>query len=307
MTMMPASEKPAIISISSQVARGSVGNRASAFAFATLGFPAWIVPTVILPYHPGHGKATRIETDTQQLADLLRDLEKSPWIGEVGAIATGYIANPEQVLVIGEFVSRIRAINPDILYLCDPVIGDHKGLYVSSQTAQEISRSLLPRASMTTPNIHELAWLSGVEELTTHAEIRNCAATLAMDMCDMPASSAYPGKMVVATSTPGLMRGNIGNLLVYDKKTVLVEHRRLPGPGSGAGDLFSALLLASLLDGRPVDEALERAAASVFEVMAGAVKRNDSELMPQLAANSLIRPMAMVTRHNMQLPAKSGV
>lgn len=304
---MPTSQKPAIISISSQVARGSVGNRASAFAFGTLGFPAWIVPTVILPYHPGHGKATRIETDTDQLGNLLHDLENSPWIGEVGAMTTGYIANPKQVLVIADFVSRIRTINPNIVYLCDPVIGDHKGLYISSQTAQKIGETLLPRASIATPNIYELAWLAGRNELATHTEIRECAAALAANMFAMHANSAYPGAMVIATSTPGLMRGNIGNLLIHGKKTILVEHRRLQGPGSGAGDLFSALLLTALLDGQPVDSALERAAASVFEVMAGAVKRNDSELMPQLAANSLIRPMAMVTKHNMQLPAKPGV
>ncbi|MGI9401553.1 MAG: bifunctional hydroxymethylpyrimidine kinase/phosphomethylpyrimidine kinase [Rhizobiaceae bacterium] len=301
MTEMPVSQKPAIISISSQVARGSVGNRASAFAFGTLGFPAWIVPTVILPYHPGHGKATRIEIDTGQLEKLLSDLEDSPWIEEVGAITTGYIANQEQVGVIAEFISNIRAINPDILYLCDPVIGDSKGLYISEPTAHEIRNKLLPKASLATPNIYELAWLTEQDELTTHAEIADGAKQMADNMHPMSASGPFPGTMAVATSTPGLMRGNIGNLLIHGKKTILAEHKRLPGPGSGAGDLFSAILLATLLDENNVEISLQRAASSVFEVMAGAVKRNDSELMPQLAANSLIRPMAMVYMHNMQL------
>lgn len=300
---MPPSQKPAIISISSQVARGSVGNRASAFAFGTLGFPVWIVPTVILPYHPGHGRATRIETDTQKLSDFLLDLENSPWIGEVGAITTGYIANPEQVSIIADFVGRIRAINPDILYLCDPVIGDQKGLYVSVPTATEIRDKLLPKASMATPNIYELAWLTGHDELTDHAEICDRAVELTEMMHELPSEARFPDAMVIATSTPGLMRGNIGNLLVYGKKTILAEHKRLAGPGSGAGDLFAAILLATLLDDERVEIALQRAAASVFEVMAGAVKRNDSELMPQLASHSLVKPMAMVYMHNMRLSA----
>ena len=46
--------------ISSHVVRGSVGNRAAVFALETLGFPVWAVPTVILPWHPGHSRATRI-------------------------------------------------------------------------------------------------------------------------------------------------------------------------------------------------------------------------------------------------------
>ncbi|TGR73387.1 pyridoxal kinase, partial [Mesorhizobium sp. M1C.F.Ca.ET.189.01.1.1] len=50
----------AVIVISSHVARGSVGNRAAVFALETRGFPVWAVPTIILPWHPGHGRATRI-------------------------------------------------------------------------------------------------------------------------------------------------------------------------------------------------------------------------------------------------------
>ncbi|MEP2575390.1 MAG: pyridoxal kinase, partial [Nitratireductor sp.] len=49
MTVTPAdpSAKPAVIVISSHVARGSVGNRAAVFALETLGYPVWAVPTVI--------------------------------------------------------------------------------------------------------------------------------------------------------------------------------------------------------------------------------------------------------------------
>jgi pyridoxine kinase len=50
----------AVIVISSHVVRGSVGNRAAVFALETLGHPVWAVPTVILPWHPGHGPAKRI-------------------------------------------------------------------------------------------------------------------------------------------------------------------------------------------------------------------------------------------------------
>ena len=46
-----------VISISSHVARGCVGNRAMVFALERLGFETWAVPTVLLPHHPGHGPA----------------------------------------------------------------------------------------------------------------------------------------------------------------------------------------------------------------------------------------------------------
>jgi pyridoxine kinase len=47
---------PSVIVISSHVVRGSVGNRAAVFALETLGFPVWAVPTVVLPWHPGHSR-----------------------------------------------------------------------------------------------------------------------------------------------------------------------------------------------------------------------------------------------------------
>jgi len=49
-----------VIVISSHVVRGSVGNRAAVFALETLGHQVWALPTVVLPWHPGHGRSTRL-------------------------------------------------------------------------------------------------------------------------------------------------------------------------------------------------------------------------------------------------------
>ena len=68
----------AVIVVSSHVARGSVGNRAAVFALETLGHPVWAVPTVLLPWHPGHGRATRIVPDADQFSAFVKDLERAP-------------------------------------------------------------------------------------------------------------------------------------------------------------------------------------------------------------------------------------
>lgn len=301
--MMSSDPAPVIISISSHVARGSVGNRASSFAFETLGFPTWTVPTIILPFHPGHGMATRIETDARQFAGLLDDLVNSPWTGEIAAIMTGYIANLGQIEATCEIVGKFRKINPNLLYLCDPVIGDENGLYVPEKIAIGIRDHLLPLASVATPNVHELGWLAGTADLADFCAIRGAAAQLANGMHELIDSNPA---IVVATSTPAMMRGNIGTLLVHDQKVVLAENKRLQGPRNGAGDLFSALFLAALLQNRTPEQALQRATASVFEVMVAAVNRNDSELTPQLAARSLVRPVTMVTMRNIPAASRSG-
>ena len=118
---------PAVIVISSHVVRGTVGNRAAVFALESLGFPVWAVPTVTLPWHPGHGRATRIVPDSAGFAAMMDDLSKAPWLPEVGAILTGYLGDATQAAAIAKLVQAVKKHNPKATYLCDPVIGDEIG------------------------------------------------------------------------------------------------------------------------------------------------------------------------------------
>jgi pyridoxine kinase len=274
--------RPAVIAISSQVARGAIGNRSIVHALEAFGYPVWAVPTVLLPFHPGHGPSTRIEPDPALFGPFLDDLVGSKWIGEAGAIITGYMANAAQAAKVAGFIAAARAKNPALVYVCDPVIGDAGGLYVKPETAAAIRDLLLPQADIATPNIHELAWLTQRPGLDDAAAAVSAARTLAPPM-------------VMVTSTPGFMRGNIGNLLVEPSGATLAEHRLVDGPGNGSGDLLSGLFLALLLEGLKPAEALEKATSSIFEVMARAARRGSDELMPQADTKSLVQPMSPVT------------
>lgn len=274
--------KPAVISISSHVARGSVGNRSAVFALETLGYPVWSVPTVILPYHPGHGQAQRIIPEPEQFRIFLDDLVNSPWIDEVQAVLSGFMANASQALAVADMVNQLKQRNPQLTYLCDPVMGDAAGLYIPVETANAMRDHLLPIADITTPNLHELAWLAGRDETGDIGTIATMAAKLG------------PRRSIV-TSAPAFMRGNIGNLSVSSESVIMAEHRRVDGPTNGSGDMFSALYLAQDLAGVPGEKALERASASVFEINARAAARGADELMPETDSASIIRPMAMVS------------
>src|SRR5690606_38983669 len=107
----------AVIVVSSHVARGSVGNRAAVFALEALGHPVWAVPTVILPWHPGHGPGTRIVPQPDQFAALMRDLEGAPWLGEVGAVLSGYLGDAGQAACLASLVASVKARNPRALYI----------------------------------------------------------------------------------------------------------------------------------------------------------------------------------------------
>jgi pyridoxine kinase len=280
----------AVIVVSSHVARGSVGNRGIVFALETLGFPVWSVPTVILPWHPGHGRATRIVPDAAQFAALLGDLARAPWLGEVAGIITGYLGDAAQAEPVADLVRAVRVRNPRALYLCDPVMGDLGGLYVNTAIAEAIRDRLLPLADIATPNRYELEWLAG-------RKLDDLKGTI------QAALEAGPARMLV-TSAPALMAGGTGNLLVTGSEALLAEHRIIDKPPNGLGDLTSAVLLARLLDGQPSAKALQSTTAAVFEILARTAKRGGDELQIETDAASLSHPMAMVQLRHLVHPGR---
>lgn len=271
--------KPAILVISSHVVRGTVGNRAAVFALETLGFPVWAVPTVTLPWHPGHGPATRIVPPADAFAAMLADLEGAPWLGEVGGVLTGYLGSAEQAEQIARLVEAVKTKNPGALYVCDPVIGDRGGLYVPQATAEAIRDHLLPLADIATPNRAELDWLAGRQCET----LEQIAAT----------ARGLPPKAMLVTSAPA-GEGRIGNLWVESDAALLAGHDVVATPPNGLGDLTAALLLAQRLEGKGAGEAVRHVTAAVFDILLRAAARGADELMLETDAASLAAPNVTV-------------
>lgn len=280
----------AVIVISSHVVRGTVGNRAVVFALETLGHPVWALPTVILPWHPGHGRSTRITIPDAEFHSVIDDLAQAPWAGEVRAVLSGYLGSAGQADGVARLVTALRARNPDLVYACDPVIGDAEGLYVPEATATAIRDRLLPLASLATPNRFELAWLAGAA-LETNAAILDAALGLG------------PSRVLVTSAIP-MMNGGTGNLYLSGNHALLAEHRLIENPPNGTGDLLTAVFLARLLEGLSEERALQMATASVFEIIARTVKRGADELTLEQDASSLSTPMAMVQMRRLLHPSQ---
>ncbi|KQZ15194.1 pyridoxamine kinase [Mesorhizobium sp. Root554] len=281
----------AVIVVSSHVARGSVGNRAAVFALECLGFPVWAVPTVILPWHPGHGRATRIVPPAEQFTALMADLERAPWLGEVGAVLSGYLGDASQADAVAGLVRAVKTRNPASLYICDPVLGDSDGLYVPEPTAIALRDRLIPLADIATPNRYELEWLTGVE-------LPDLKSTIAA------ALHAGPPTMLV-TSAQSMMAGGTGNLLLDSSHALLAEHRVIAQPPNGLGDLTAAIYLARIMSGQPPAKALQTTTAAVYEILARTAKRGGDELQLETDAQSLSHPMAMVQLRHLLHPGRN--
>ncbi len=272
-----------IVVISSHVSHGCVGNRAIAFALERLGFRLWLVPTIILPRHPGHGPVDPISLPDAAFASHLAVLAALPEITNIGAVLSGYLATPAQATAVAGFVSAVKAARPEAVYLCDPVIGDAGGLYVEAAIAAAIRDILLPLADIITPNGFEAAWLAGQDYNPDDPS---------PDVQEIASRLGTP--LTVVTSLPALMRGQIANALIEKDTVTLAEHRRIKSDAKGTGDLFAAVFLGRLMQGHSARAALQMASATVADVVKATAPSGIGDLELIKAQEAILNPRALV-------------
>jgi len=277
--------KPLLV-ITSQVVRGGISGRGLVFALERLGHSVWFLPTILLPWHPGQGRGTRITPPPTDFSSIVADLAASPKLAEIGGVLTGYLGHPDQAGPIADLVKAVKRHTPEAPYICDPVMGDRTddaggSLYVPEATAKAIRDTLVPLADIVTPNCFELSWLTG-REVRSELQALSAARTLGAER-------------VLVTSAPALRRNAIANLLAGPRGAVVAEHAMVPDAPHGTGDLIAGLFLSRHLDGLSDEDALVRAAGSAFELVARSVKKGADELLFAEEQQSLARPMALVS------------
>jgi pyridoxine kinase len=252
-----------VLAISSHVARGRVGLAATVPALQHLGHQVWALPTVLLASRPGLGRLVRHEVPPADLSAMLEALEADGCWSSLGAVLTGYFPSPQSVAVVSAVIRRIRQAAPEVPVLVDPIIGDGGRLYVAEATAAAIRDQLLPLATIATPNLFELQWLTGARERAEGNPVdaarrlgpRTVVVTSAAETSDRIATLAVAGATVVERTLA--RRGDIPN---------------------GAGDVLAGLLLGYLLNGRDLAPALEASLADLDRVLAASAGRDALEL-----------------------------
>ncbi|MBU1211855.1 MAG: pyridoxal kinase [Alphaproteobacteria bacterium] len=254
-----------VLAISSYVVHGHVGLCAIVPALQAIGHEVMAVPSVVLSNHYGYRNVTGVDVAAVQLTAILEGLKANGWLDNVDAVITGYLPSPEHVEAITAMLARLGETLPDVLYLCDPVLGDDPdGLYVSAELAAAVRDALVPLADVVTPNRFELAWLTG-SEVASAADANRAAKQLGDDVS------------VVTTSIPA-GDGLIENVLAgWREDDVIVVHER-SGVPRGTGDLFAALYLGFILDEYDESDALAKATGVVDEVVEASLGREELQI-----------------------------
>ena len=235
-----------ILSISSQVAYGPVGNSASVPALQAAGVTVSQVPTIILSNHPGLGKPSGVELPAAELEAILKSLEALGVLDTCLGVMTGYFTSADQIRITASFIREMKSKNAALYVLVDPVLGDDGSLYVSSEVANAIRDELLPLASCITPNCFELGWLTG-KPVSNKAQVLIAAATL-------------PCKEILATSIPAGADKLATLAITRSTYAETSSPLRLEVP-HGTGDFLAGLYLAARLNGYESREALKLSAS----------------------------------------------
>lgn len=249
-----------VISIQSQVVHGHVGNSAAVFPMQAAGLTVAAVPTTLLSNHPHYPTMRGQVLDPELVADLLLGIEERGLIEAATVIVTGYLGSPEIASIVADFVRRARHRNPDLLYICDPVMGDDDlGVFVADGLPDIFRNPLVPLASIITPNQFELELLAGCKARSV-GEVLSAAQKLC---------AGGTGKAVVTGCSLDDTPSEKIETIVYDPPDL---HRigaiRLPIRPCGTGDLFTAFLVIQLSQGGTLVEASRWATDEMSAVLA---------------------------------------
>ncbi|MEM7619555.1 MAG: pyridoxal kinase [Pseudomonadota bacterium] len=254
-----------ILTLSSQVIKGHVGNSASVFILQRLGHTVWPFHTTYFSNHPGYPYFDGEHIPISLLQKTFDVFIKSSALKNVDAILSGYLPTVEHVNFARHIFEEVKAANPKAYILCDPTMGDDpKGLYIDRHAAESV-KQLIPLADLITPNRFELEWLS---ESPVHSYDDVVHA------CDL-----LPIKTVLSTSSPAKTPYKIDNHLREGSRSWVASLERKDSIPHGTGDCFAALFLGFLLHTHDQTKALIQATEGIAHILKASSGRDELDVI----------------------------
>jgi len=251
-----------VLSIQSHVVHGYVGNRAAVFPLQLLGFDVDFVNSVQFSNHTqyAHFKGQRL--NAQELNDLFEGLRLNSLLNYTHLL-TGYVGDVTFLNKLADLIEEIKAKNPNLVYLCDPVLGDNGKLYVPKELVSVFLSRIIPKANIITPNLFELEIIYG-DKITSKESMYK-----AMSHChDLGVET-----VIVSSSKPFDGEENEDRLFLRASRKnsdqiIEIEFKRLPGTFYGTGDAFAAMVLAWLTRlGNNLESACEHTISAMLHIL----------------------------------------
>ncbi len=271
-----------ILSIQSHVAYGHVGNASAVFPMQRLGVEVWPIHTVQFSNHTGYGSWKGRVFDGPAIEDLVEGIAERGVLERCDGVLSGYMGSADIGNAILSAVARVRALNPEALYCCDPVIGDvGRGVFVRPGIPEFMRDQAVPAADIITPNQFELDYLSGLTTETL-SDVKQGISTV-----QELGPKAVLVTSVVTRETPDdavdMIAGEGGRFW-------RVRTPKLSLSVNGAGDAIAALFFVHYARSRSAPTALAEAAASVYGLLKRTEEAGSREILTIAAQEEFVSP-----------------
>lgn len=257
-----------ILSIQSHVVYGYVGNKAAVYPLQSMGYDVWPVNTVQFSTHTGYPNWKGEVFSREHINQVIMAIESLALAKECEAILSGYMGSKDTCLEVYETVARFKKQNPELLYLCDPVIGN-TNCFVKPEVLDFFKTSI--SADIITPNQFEAQTLSGIK-ITDKNSLMKAAKHF----------HERGIKTVVITGVKNLPDVPYDYFIYYSEGEINgmapTKEYDFPYPVNGTGDLFSAVFLGTYLKTKDVVKATINAAYYMEKIVGVTHSLNAREL-----------------------------
>ncbi|MDI6824209.1 MAG: bifunctional hydroxymethylpyrimidine kinase/phosphomethylpyrimidine kinase [Bacillota bacterium] len=254
---------PRVLTIAGSDSGGGAGIQADLKTFTVLGTYGMSVITAVTAQNTLGVQGVHVlpvEMVVMQMESVLSDLGTD-------AAKTGMLATAEIVTAVAEMLARYRVER----LVVDPVMRSKSGHALLDEEAHRaVVESLLPLATVVTPNAHEAAALSGIDLLAVaaHAERRDEAVREAAQEVARRIHAMGPRYVVIKG---GHLPGRADDLVYDGRRFWTLEAERIATRHThGTGCTFSAAVAAYLARGLNVEAALRAGKEFITRAIAAA-------------------------------------
>lgn len=179
-------------------------------------------------------------------------------------IYSGFLGSAQQIAIMENTLDIFA--DADTLVVIDPVLGDDNALYDTMDDIM-VQRMvhLISRAHIITPNVTEVKLLLGLPLDT---------AILAENLEPLTAQLSAMGPETVIVT--GVHDHNDGRCVCCNQRPTQsfeqIAYRELPVSYPGTGDIFTAVLIGGLLQGRTLQESVKLSADFICHAVEDAIK-----------------------------------
>lgn len=229
---MSSDSTPRVLSIQSHVVHGYVGNKSAVFPLQVLGFEVDFINTVQFSTHTAYKHIKGNVLQNEELDELMAGLALNE-VDYYTHFLTGYSRSADSLKKIAEIIKNLRKRNPNLIYVCDPVMGDNGKMYVPEDTLPVYRDIVVPLADILTPNQFEAELLTGIKVKDLDGILKAIQALHDKGV-----------KTVVVSSTDlGDAESMIAIASSADAR-YKIQIPKLDATFTGTGDFFAALFLA---------------------------------------------------------------